>query len=180
MLYKLLQDRGYKSLKHAVASNDQEGSFDAEAFSTGVAENLKLGHFRLVFVLDEAPEELIRLVNYLETISDQLVIDLITLSSSSVNDSQILVPQRVEAERQRLEPTPVTSPQPEWVKKGKKVGSLHIRKNPVCFWHNSPAIIEVCQKSTLHETHGHDARQRAQTHRISSYTQKERAWTPIQ
>ncbi len=111
VLYKHLQDRGYKSLEHAVASNDQEGSFDAEAFSTAVAENLKRGHFRLVFVLDEAPEELIGLVNYLETISDQLVIDLITLSAYSVNDSQILVPQRVEAERQRLELTPATSPQ---------------------------------------------------------------------
>ncbi len=99
--------------QHTVVSNDQEGSFDAEAFSTGVAENLKLGHFRLVFVLDEAPEELIRLVNYLETLSDQLVIDLITLSSYSVNDSQILVPQRVEAERQRLELTPTTTPQPK-------------------------------------------------------------------
>src|SRR2546421_3159759 len=99
-----LQKRGYESLAHAVASNDQEGSFDTEAFSSGVTESLKLGHFRLVFVLDDAPAELVRLVNYLETISDQLVIDLITLSAYTVNGSQILVPQRVEAERQRLEP----------------------------------------------------------------------------
>src|SRR5947209_9441331 len=31
VLYKHLQERGYKSLAHAVESNDQEGSFDAEA-----------------------------------------------------------------------------------------------------------------------------------------------------
>jgi hypothetical protein len=105
-----LQKRGYESIAQAVESNDQEGSFDAEVFSAGVTESLKLGHFRLVFVLDDAPAELVRLVNYLETISDQLVIDLITLSSYTVNGSQILVPQRVEAERQRLEPSPSITP----------------------------------------------------------------------
>ena len=103
VLYQHLRARGYESLAHAVEANDQEGSFDAEAFSAGVTESLKQGHFRLVFVLDEAPEELVRLVSYLETISDQLVIDLITLSAYSVNGSQILVPQRVEAEHPRLE-----------------------------------------------------------------------------
>jgi hypothetical protein len=103
VLSQHLQARGYTSLAHAIESNDQEGSFDAEAFSTGIAENLTQGRFRLVFVLDEAPDELARLVNYLETISGQLVIDLIAISSYTVNGSQILVPQRVEAERQRPE-----------------------------------------------------------------------------
>jgi hypothetical protein len=103
VLSQHLQARGYKSLAHAVESNDQEGSFDSETFSGGIAENLKLGHFRLIFVLDEAPGELVRLVNYLETISGQLVIDLIAMSAYTVNGSQILVPQRVEAERQRPE-----------------------------------------------------------------------------
>lgn len=111
ILYKHLQDRGYKSLSHALASNDQEGSFDAEAFATQLASYLKLGHFRLVFVLDEAPEELLRLVNYLESVSEQLVIDVITLSSYSVNGSHILVPQRVEAERPQPEPAQ-TAPSP--------------------------------------------------------------------
>ena len=110
VLYQHLHTRGYESLADAVKSNDQEGSFDDEAFSAGITESLKLGHFRLVFVLDAAPEELVRLVNYLETISDQLVIDLITLSAYTVNGSQILVPQRVEAERQRSEPSPLAAP----------------------------------------------------------------------
>src|SRR5436305_2584240 len=109
VLYQHLHTRGYENLAHAVESNDQEGSFDAEAFSAGITESLKLGDFRLVFVLDAAPEELVRLVNYLETISDQLVIDLITLSAYTVNDSQILVPQRVEAEPQRLESSQLTT-----------------------------------------------------------------------
>src|SRR3989440_6046162 len=109
VLYHHLQKLGYENLAHAVESNDQEGSFDAEAFSAGITESLKLGRFRLVFVLDEAPEELVRLVNYLETISDQLIIDLITLSAYTVNDSQILVPQRVEAEPQRLEVSQLTA-----------------------------------------------------------------------
>src|SRR5579864_4941475 len=89
VLYQHLRSRGYESLAHAVESNDQEGSFDAEAFSTGVADSLKLGHFRLVFVLDEAPEELLQLASYLETITEQLVIDLITISAYTVNGSQI-------------------------------------------------------------------------------------------
>ncbi len=109
ILYQHLHKRGYESLAHAVESNDQEGSFDAETFATGVGESLKLGHFRLVFVLDEAPEELVRLVNYLQATSDQLVIDLITISAYTVNCSQVLVPQRVEAERQHLESSSLTA-----------------------------------------------------------------------
>ena len=105
-----LRKRGYESLAQAMEANDQEGSFDSETFSAGVADSLKFGHFRLVFVLDEAPEELVRLVSYLETISDQLVIDLIAISTYTVNGSQILVPQRVEAERQRLEASPTMVP----------------------------------------------------------------------
>jgi hypothetical protein len=101
VLYRHLREHRYESLAHAVESNDQEGSFDVETFSTGVAESLKLGHFRLVFVLDEAPEELVQLASYLETITEQLVIDLITVSAYTVNGSQILVPQRVEAEHQQ-------------------------------------------------------------------------------
>jgi hypothetical protein len=100
ILRQHLQKQGYENLAHAVQSNDQEGSFDAEAFAAGVSESLKQGRFRLVFVLDEAPNELMQLVNYLQAMSDQLVIDLITISTYTVNGSQVLVPQRVEAERQ--------------------------------------------------------------------------------
>mgnify|MGYP001487093188 CR=1 FL=1 len=102
-----LRKRGYQSIAQAVASNDQEQSFDADTFATGLAESLAQGYFRLVLVLDEAPEELVRLVSYLQAMSEQLVIDLITISSYTVNGSQVLVPQRVEAERQRSEAAPL-------------------------------------------------------------------------
>lgn len=65
VLSKHLRNRGYESLAQAVASNDQIGSFDAEEFAVGISDSLKLGRFRLVFVLDDAPDELIRLVSYL-------------------------------------------------------------------------------------------------------------------
>lgn len=103
VLSKHLRSREYESLMHAVESNDQEGSFDAAVCATGIAESLQQGRFRLVFVLDETPEELVRLVSYLQTISNQLVIDLITISVYTVNGSQVLVPQRVEAERQQTD-----------------------------------------------------------------------------
>src|SRR5437764_10394199 len=41
--------------------------------------------------------------------SDQLVIDLITISAYAVNGSQVLVPQRVEAERQHIESSSLTA-----------------------------------------------------------------------
>ena len=63
--------REHKSLRDAVASEDQEGSFDPEAFSEGLAKYLSEGHFRLV--LDEAHEELIALVGYLESVTEGLL-----------------------------------------------------------------------------------------------------------
>ena len=106
VLGRHLRERGYEILQEAVASNDQEGSFDYATFSEGLAECLGQGHFRLVLVLDEAPQELVTLVGYLESVTDELVIDLITVSTYEVGSSQVLVPQRVDAER----PTSETSP----------------------------------------------------------------------
>lgn len=60
--------------------------------------------FRLVLVLDDAPEELVRLVGYLEVVSDKLVIDLITVAQYDVNGAQVLVPQRVDPEHVVVEP----------------------------------------------------------------------------
>src|SRR5215218_7749433 len=51
-----LRDRGYENLQDAVASNDQQGSFDSAVFAEGLTECLAQGHFRLVLVLDEAPQ----------------------------------------------------------------------------------------------------------------------------
>jgi hypothetical protein len=93
-----------------VASQDKEGSYDEAAFAAGLDESLTRGRFRLVLVLDDAPPELVRLVGYLESIAPELVIDLITVSAFEVNGSRVLVPQRVDAERQ---PSPEATPLPK-------------------------------------------------------------------
>jgi hypothetical protein len=104
VLGRHLRQRGYVDLTDAAARNDQEGSFNAESFQSALSDCLAQGRFRLVLVLDEAPDELVRLVAYLEAVTaDRLVIDLIVVSSYRLGDSEIIVPQRVEAERRVIE-----------------------------------------------------------------------------
>jgi hypothetical protein len=100
-----LRQRNYESLAHAAELNDQEGAYDPETFAEELAQSLAEGRFRLVIVLDEAPEELSRLVGYLEAVADKLVIDLVTVSAYAIGDTQIIVPQRVEPERQAVAPS---------------------------------------------------------------------------
>jgi hypothetical protein len=94
-----LRDRQYTSLAEAAAQEYQEGDFDAAQFRANLETNLAEGDFRLVVVLDSAPEELVRLARYLEAISSRLTIDLITVSAYDVQGSTILVPQRVDPGR---------------------------------------------------------------------------------
>lgn len=103
VLGRHLAPRGYQSLADAVAVNDQEGAFERAAFAEGLAESLDQGRFRLVIVLDSAPEELMRLTGYLESVTDKLLIDLVTVASYTVGETRVLVPQRVEWERRRAE-----------------------------------------------------------------------------
>lgn len=109
ILGRHLRQRGYKSIPDAIASNDQEGSFDPATFSEGLIECLLKGHFRLVLVVDEAPQELVTLVGYLESVTEELSIDLITVSAYEVDSSCVIVPQRIDAERPSPELVP---PQP--------------------------------------------------------------------
>ena len=75
----------------------------------GLAASLSEGRFRLVLVLDDAPEELVRLIGYLEVVTvDRLLIDLVTVASYRIGGSEVIVPQRVEAERRIVEPRPTT------------------------------------------------------------------------
>ena len=65
-----------------------------------------------MLVLDQAPEELVRLIGYLEAVTDGLLIDLIVITAFEVNGTQILVPQRIQPEEQRTvtaAPTPSSS-----------------------------------------------------------------------
>ena len=53
-----------------------------------------------MLILDDAPTEPIRLVGYLEGISDRLSIDLITVAAYNINGSKVLVPQRIDPGRE--------------------------------------------------------------------------------
>ncbi len=105
ILQKHLAQRGVTTLAQVVADADQVDAFDAEAFHAELSTCLRAGRFRLVLVLDSAPPELVRLVGYLQTVADKLVIDLITVAAYDIAGTRIIVPQRVEPEPPTLEPT---------------------------------------------------------------------------
>lgn len=111
ILRKHLGQRTYASLLDAASTDDQEGALDATVFSGELSEGLAAGAFRLVFVLDQAPPDLIRLVSYLEAVTDRLVIDLITVSAYLINGAQALVPQRIETTRPENEKVTIQTPQ---------------------------------------------------------------------
>lgn len=109
ILGRHLQSLGYESIREALSAMDQEGAFDPEELYLGMEESLSQGQFRIVIVLDEAPIELIRLVGYLEVIADKLLIDLVTVASYNVDGTTIIVPQRVEPDRQVKDIQPTRS-----------------------------------------------------------------------
>ena len=74
----------------------------------GLRASLAEGWFRLVLVLDEAPDDLVRLVGYLKRItSEQIIVDLVTVASYAVEGTQVVVPQRVDARSRELAPPDV-------------------------------------------------------------------------
>lgn len=103
VLGKHLNSRGFESLSNAVESICQGGEFDEAEFSRGLFDSLNEGRFRIVLVLDQTPEELVELVGYLEAVSDKISIDLVTISSYSVGGASVIVPQRVDPDRQPVE-----------------------------------------------------------------------------
>lgn len=107
--------RNFGGLKEAIAETVQEPSFDSVEFMEALSANLSSGTFRLVLVLDSAPEELVQLTGYLETIAPELTLDLVTVSAYEVGGKKVLVPQRVEPER-------VTSDMPR--KQSKPAGQI--------------------------------------------------------
>lgn len=83
----------------AAASADQEGAYTSADAEQALAESLASGSFRIVLILDDAPTELVRLVGYLEAVSDRISIDLITVAAYDIGGSRVLVPQRVDPGR---------------------------------------------------------------------------------
>lgn len=91
------------SVLAAVQAGDQQHAVDAEDFREGLARSLADGSFRLVIVLDSAPEELVQVVGYLQSITDKIDIDLVTVAAYNAAGSQVLVPQRIDPGRRLRE-----------------------------------------------------------------------------
>lgn len=96
-----LRQRDHATLADAVRSA-QEDAFDVDEFTAAVDEHLREGRFRLVFVLDAVPTELMTLVAYLEHVTDKLVIDLVAVNSFNIGGTQAVLPQRVTPERHEV------------------------------------------------------------------------------
>lgn len=92
-----------RSLLEVVRESEstQEESLDPDAFSEELSASLRDGSFRLVLVLDEAPDQLVTLVGYLESVAEALTIDLITVTAYEIGERRVVVPQRVDPERPR-------------------------------------------------------------------------------
>lgn len=96
-----LKARGHESLEDAVSAIEG-GAFDADEFTDSLDEHLREGRFRLVFVLDSVPPELMTLVAYLEHVTDKLVIDLVAVNAFDIGGSSVVLPQRVTPERHEV------------------------------------------------------------------------------
>ena len=96
-----LRERGHSSLVDAFRAA-QEDALDADEFTASLDEHLREGRFRLVFVLDAVPPELMTLVAYLEHVTDKLVIDLVAVNSFKVGGTSAVLPQRVTPERHEV------------------------------------------------------------------------------
>lgn len=87
------------SVLAAVEADDQQHAVDPPAFRDGLARSLAEGSFRLVIVLDSAPDELVQVVGYLQSVTEKIIIDLVTVTACDAGGSQVLVPQRIEPAR---------------------------------------------------------------------------------
>lgn len=110
LVLRYLTDHGFSSIVSAAKSADQEGTVEDDRFQSDLQTSLRDGNFRLVFVLDDAPPELVNLVAYLEAKIEKLDIDLITVRAYEVNGARVMLPQRVTPERVRAGVTTASSP----------------------------------------------------------------------
>ncbi len=130
-----------KSLTDDIEETHGEETIEREEFHDALATDLDRGSFRLVIVLDDAPTQLVRLMGYLETITtDQITVDLVTVTAYEVNGTQILVPQRIDPGREpELEPDKGT----ERPRRSRRTGSVTTQ--------GSGAFLEVAAESTDEE-----------------------------
>lgn len=97
----LAKHLGGRGLLDVVRESGQEESPGAAEFAGTLGASLRDGTFRLVLVLDQAPDDLVRLVGYLETVTSGLSVDLVTVAAYNIGGRRVMVPQRVEPERRR-------------------------------------------------------------------------------
>lgn len=108
ILHPHLQSNGYQSLIDAARDVEEGETLEGDDFYGNLQQHLTDGSFRIVFVLDTAPQELVDLTRYLEAITtDKIAVDLVTVSAYEVNGAQILLPQRIDPDR-----TPETARMP--------------------------------------------------------------------
>jgi len=109
----LAKHLGGRSLLDVVHESAQEESVDAPEFAETLGTTLRDGTFRLVLVLDQAPDDLVRLVGYVEAITSGLSVDLVTLAAYEIGNRRVIIPQRVEPQRRQLQKTePVETNRP--------------------------------------------------------------------
>lgn len=147
-------DLGHAVISDAMDEADQTGSFDAGMFGDGLRASLASGSFRLVLVLDEAPDKLVRLVGYLESVADKLVIDLITVAAYDIAGSKVMVPQRVEPEHWSVvqdSPKPDLHPDIGFSVVGAATFEEAIANNPV---EQRPALVQLTDWARSLETQG--------------------------
>jgi hypothetical protein len=104
ILARQLAGRTLVDLVHETAQAETASPDD---FRLNLQAALHSGSFRLVLVLDQVPQELVKLVGYLEAVTQDLVIDLVAVSSYDIAGQRVVVPQRVEPERPPRTEAPV-------------------------------------------------------------------------
>jgi hypothetical protein len=87
----------------AVQADDQQHAIDPEAFRDGLSHSQAEGSFRLVTVLDSAPDELMQVIGYLQSVTDKINIDLVTAAAYDVTGSRVPITQRIEPARRARE-----------------------------------------------------------------------------
>lgn len=101
-----LISRGFTNLADAGRQAGQGSTFDEDQFTSALQDALDTGRLRLVIVLDSAPPELVQTVGFLESVTDGLVIDLVTVDAYLVDGRAVMVPQRIEPDRALTERSP--------------------------------------------------------------------------
>ncbi len=119
ILAKHLHKSDHKYLADAVEEATDESDFNRDKFYRNLEMHLEKGSFRLVIVLDDVRQDLIRLTGYLDAITTEAVdVDLVTVSSYMINDDQILIPQRIDLERETEAETVSEATGPRPVRQG--------------------------------------------------------------